>query len=42
MDANASAIRLTSAAVTIKRIESQQDNLDVVTFETFKPKLKEK
>ena len=43
MDANgASAIRLTSAPVTMRRTKSQEDNLDVVTFETFKPKLKEK
>lgn len=41
MDANVSAIRLTSAPVTIKRIKSQQDNLDVVIFETFKPKPKD-
>ena len=39
----ASAINLTTASeVTLRRTRSQEGNLDVVTFETFKPKLKEK
>lgn len=33
---------ITVSAATLRRTQSQEDNLDVVTFDTFKPKLKEK
>jgi ssDNA-binding Zn-finger/Zn-ribbon topoisomerase 1 len=43
IDAGASTVRLTSAAAaSMRRTKSQKENLDVPTFETFKPKLEGK
>ena len=42
IEASKSAISPTPAPETMRRTKSQKDDLDVVTFESFKPKLKEK